>query len=150
MSMGASTAVRRGRRRRRRRRSMSDINVTPLVDVMLVLLVIFIITAPALKDAIDVDLPKAKGDGVTRGMQPRIQSVVVDSAGKVHVADRTLNPAEISIELPKLLKGHENEAMMLKASRQLSFETVVKVMSIMRGAGIKGISVAVDAIPVGR
>ena len=134
---------------RRRPRAMNEINVTPLVDVMLVLLVIFIVTAPALKDAIDVDLPRARGDGKTQGAKAPLMTVAVDKEGRVHVSGQTLQPAEVAAKLPGLLKGHENEMMTLKASRQLPFEVVVKVMSVMRGSGIKGINVAVDAISTG-
>jgi biopolymer transport protein TolR len=142
-----SMAISGGAGGRRHRRAMSDINVTPMVDVMLVLLVIFILTAPALKDAIDVDLPKAKGAGKTQGVEQMLHAVVLDDKGKVNFAGKTLEPPEIPFELPKLLKGHEQESLTLKASRMLPFETVVKVMSIIRGSGIKGISIAVDAIP---
>lgn len=130
---------------------MGDINITPMVDVMLVLLVIFIITAPAMKDSIDVNLPRAKGaSSSVGGSDAAPQAVVMDSAGRVHVGARTLEPAEVPGELPKLLKGHEKEMMTLRADRQLPYENVVRVLSIMRGSGVKGVSIAVDAIPVGK
>lgn len=142
MSGASGTPMRRGRGRRRR--AMAEINVTPLVDVMLVLLVIFMITAPILKDGIDVELPKAKGtSGAGKVATPL--SVVVDATGKVHVAGRTLEISEIAVELPALLKGHEKEVLSLKAHRTLPYESVVKVIAVMRAAGVTGISMAVDA-----
>lgn len=140
MSMSAAPAAGKGRRRRR---AMADINVTPLVDVMLVLLVIFMITAPVLKDGIDVDLPKAQG-GTSGGKSAAPFSVVIDKESRVHCAGRTLMPADIAVELPKLLKGHEKETLTLKAQRNLPYDSVVRVIAIVRQAGIQGISIAVD------
>ena len=126
-----------------KRRAMSEINVTPLVDVMLVLLVIFMITAPVLKDGIDVDLPKAQG-GTNSGKSAAPFSVIIDSKSQVHCAGRTIAPADVPIELPKLLKGHEKETLTLKAQRNLPYDSVVRVIAIVRQAGINGISIAVD------
>jgi biopolymer transport protein ExbD len=130
-------------RGRRKRAAMADINVTPMVDVMLVLLVIFMITAPVLKDGIDVDLPKAHG-GTSGGTNATPFSVIIDSAGRVHCAGRTLLPGDVPVELPKLLKGHEKEMLTLKAQRTLPYDSVVKVISVVRAAGISGISIAVE------
>jgi biopolymer transport protein TolR len=128
---------------RKRRLPMADINVTPMVDVMLVLLVIFMITAPALKDGIDVDLPKTQGGG-SGGKPATPMTVVIDAEGKVHVANTTLDPAQVAAELPKLLKGHEKESVTLKAHRKLHYDAVVKVIAVMRASGVSGISIAVD------
>ena len=140
MSMSAAPAAGKGRRRRR---PMADINVTPMVDVMLVLLVIFMITAPVLKDGIDVDLPKASG-GTSGGKSAAPFSVIIDSKSQVHCAGRTLLPADVPTELPKLLKGHEKETLTLKAQKNLPYDAVVRVIAIVRQAGIQGISIAVD------
>jgi len=139
MSMSAAA----GGRGRKKRRPVADINVTPMVDVMLVLLVIFMITAPVLKDGIDIDLPKAHG-GTTGGTSATPFSVIIDGQGRVHCAGRTIAPSEILVELPKLLKGHEKETLTLKAQRNLPYDSVVRVISIIRAAGIHGISIAVD------
>ena len=144
MSMSAGAARTSGGRRKRRR-PVSDINVTPLVDVMLVLLVIFIVTAPMMKEAIDVDLPRAKGgSGAARqSVSPFV--VAVDQDGKVHVGNKTLEPSQLAAQLPGLLSGHEKETVTLKAYRRLPYETAVQVMSIIRASGITAINIAVDA-----
>jgi biopolymer transport protein TolR len=128
---------------RKRRRPMADINVTPLVDVMLVLLVIFMITAPALKDGVDIELPRAHGSGT--GSKPATpMTVSIDPEGRVHVGGEMLEPAQIHTELPKLLKGHEKETITLKAHRKLPYEQVVRVISELRNAGVSALSIAWD------
>jgi biopolymer transport protein TolR len=142
MSMSAAPAGGRGKGARRPE-PVAEINVTPLVDVMLVLLVMFIITAPAMKEGIHVDLPKAKG-GKTGGVSVTGMSVILDSNNRVHFGDKTMEPAQVAEQLPKLLKGFESQTVTLKAHRQLPYDSVVRVISIMRAAGVTGISIAVD------
>ena len=127
----------------RRAAPMSEINVTPLVDVMLVLLVIFIITAPAMTQGINVTLPKAKGSQRTQGAQSGL-SIILDSAGKAHIGETTLEPSQIDEELPKLLEGRDKQAVTLRAHHQLPYAVVIKVISILKLKSITSISFAVD------
>jgi len=126
-------------RRRRRRRAFSEINVTPLVDVMLVLLVIFIVTAPSMKEGVDVELPHTSGTP-GGGAAPTVFSITIDALGKVYLAGKTLEPSEIETQLPGLLKGHENEAVSLKADSNARQGTMVKVYAALRVAGIHKIN----------
>jgi len=71
-------------------------------------------------------------------------TVVIDVEGRVHVSGATLEPAQVAAELPRLLKGHEKEPVTLKAHRKLNYDAVVKVIAVMRAAGVSGISIAVD------
>src|SRR5438874_13835531 len=92
----------------RKRRPMADINMTPLVDVMLVLLVIFMITAPALdKQGVEVQLPRASGanSGLTKSVAPF--SLTIDKSGNVYVPGKRFDTADVATQLPVFLKGRE-------------------------------------------
>ena len=138
MSMSTSGNGRNGRRQH-----MADINVTPMVDVMLVLLVIFMITAPILKEGIEVDLPKTRA--LPSGGKPTAVAVSVDKEGKVHAGSKVLDKSDLEAELPKILKGHELDGVTFKADRNLPYDTVMKVIAVIRTSGISQISMAVES-----
>jgi biopolymer transport protein ExbD len=137
MNVGSSSRNTGGRRKQ-----TPDINVTPLVDVMLVLLVIFMITIQAAKDQIPMELPQAAGKPEKQDKQP--MEVNIDEHGKIHAAGKSMEIAEAEAELPKMLEGHENEAITLNAHRKLPYETVVKVIAAIRGAGVETLNISVD------
>ena len=143
MSMGAAPSAGGGGRRRRAENPMSDINVTPLVDVMLVLLVIFIVTAPAIKSGMEIDLPKAATGAGKPSTAPGI-TVTVNQFGAIQIGEQVIQ-AGSEAQLRSALKGHENEPVTLKAHKSLTYESVVKVMSVIRAAGVSKLIVAVDA-----
>jgi biopolymer transport protein TolR len=126
-----------------KRKPSSDINVTPLVDVMLVLLVIFMITASASREQIPLDLPS--GGGEPDNPEKAGMSINIDSASKVYVDKKVLDFTQVDDELPKLLKGREKEIITLNAHRTLPYEAVIKVISAIRRAGVEGINMSVDA-----
>lgn len=121
------------------KRVMSEINVTPFVDVMLVLLVIFMVTAPLLKQGLDVDLPKAKGKALPS--EERIV-VTVKRDGKIY-----LNRKEVSMkELERRLKAisKRNPSLYLQADRRVSYGLVVKVMGEIKAAGIEKVGLMTE------
>ncbi len=121
----------------KQRRALSEINVTPFVDVMLVLLIIFMITAPLLQQGIDVNLPQAKG----KEMSPAERVVITIKKGdKIY-----LNKTAVTIKTLKLkLSKRTNREVFLKADKDVPYGTVVAVMGELREIGIEKLGMVTE------
>jgi len=116
----------------RNRSVMSEINVTPLVDVMLVLLIIFMVTAPLLQQGIDVNLPQAKG----KNLPPEERlSIVIKKGGEIFLNDNHISMAELTKKLTAVSKMNPN--VFLKADKDVPYGLVVEVMGEVKEAGIE-------------
>jgi biopolymer transport protein TolR len=113
---------------------MSDINVTPLVDVMLVLVVIFIITAPLLASSIRLDLPRAQG--AQAGDAPRSVLVVVDPSGQVFLDDKPVDAAQLAAQLAAAARQNPETELQLRADQSVPYGKVVEVMGVAHQAGL--------------
>jgi len=116
-----------------KRTTMSEINVTPLVDVMLVLLIIFMVTAPLLQQGMDVNLPAAKGKDLPP--EERI-TVTVNKRGNIFMNKEKLTPAELKVRLEAIGKTKTPDVF-LRADRDVPYGIVVKVMSAIKEAGVE-------------
>jgi biopolymer transport protein TolR len=116
----------------RNRTVLSDINVTPFVDVMLVLLVIFMVTAPLMQQGVDVNLPKAKGKELPP--DERI-SLVIKKDRTVYMNDTLVSMAEMKQKLEAISRLNPN--VFLKADKDVPYGLVVEVMSEIKEAGIE-------------
>lgn len=116
---------------------MSDINVTPMVDVMLVLLVIFILTAPLMTSAIRLDLPQAEGGEA--GASPHALSLVVDAQGSVYLADKPITPDALLQRLAEAAKRNPNTELELRADESVPYGRVVETMGLAQKAGLSRI-----------
>ena len=127
---------------------MSDINMTPLIDVMLVLLVIFMITAPLMVSKIKVDLPKVAGAGSQQ--VPAFISVVVDKTGQVFVDDKPLVLAAVSQRLAEAAAKNAATEVQLRADSAVAYGRIVEVMGLAHKAGLSriGFVAAAAAAPV--
>ncbi len=125
---------------------MSEINVTPLVDVMLVLVVIFIITAPLLASSIKLDLPRS--DAAKPGEAPRFVSVVVDKSGRAFLNDRPLELPELAINLAQTAAVRPDTEVQLRADAAVPYGRIVEVMGLAQKAGLNRIGFVAD--PVGK
>ena len=121
---------------------ISDINVTPLVDVMLVLLVIFIITAPLLASSIRLDLPKT--DAAKPGDPPKFVTVVVDKAGQAFFNDKPVSQSELASELQGAAKLNPETEVQLRADTGVPYGRVVEVMGEAQKAGLNRIGFVAD------
>ena len=116
---------------------MSDINITPLVDVMLVLVVIFLLTAPLLASAIRLDLPRA--DGSTPGAAPASVTVVLDPTGQVFVNDQPLDEAALVQRFTLLAAQSRATEVQLRADAAVPYGRVVQVLGAAQQAGLSRI-----------
>jgi biopolymer transport protein TolR len=116
---------------------MSEINVTPLVDVMLVLLVIFIITAPLLASSIQLDLPKT--DAAKPLEAPKFVSVVIDKSSKVFLGDQPIELADLATRLQLTAKASPDTEVQLRSDESVPYGKVVEVIGIAQKAGLSRI-----------
>jgi biopolymer transport protein TolR len=127
------------RTERRHRAVMSEINVTPFVDVMLVLLIIFMVTAPLLQQGIDVNLPKAKG----KDMPPEERvSIVIKKDQKIYMNDNPVSLSEMKKKLSAISKLNPN--VFLKADKDVPYGLVVGVMGEIKEAGIEKLGMVTE------
>jgi biopolymer transport protein TolR len=113
---------------------MSEINVTPLVDVMLVLLVIFIITAPLLASSIQLDLPST--DAAKPVDAPKSVSVVIDKSSKVFLGDQPIELADLATRLQQTAKASPETEVQLRSDESVPYGKVVEIIGIAQKAGL--------------
>ena len=121
---------------------MSEINVTPLVDVMLVLLVIFLVTAPLLIQTVPVELPRT---AATRAATLRHVPVVINKDGQVYLDRRVLAVDRLEDELRRLQGKNEQLNVFIQADRAVAFGTVAQVIAAVQRAGVTRVNVATVA-----
>jgi biopolymer transport protein TolR len=124
---------------------MSDINMTPLIDVMLVLVVIFIITAPLLSSAIKLDLPKT--DAAKASEVPQAVRVVVDAAGQAYLNDRPVSQDELAHQFATSQQANPDTEVQLRADKAVPYGRIVEVMGAAQKVGLNRIGFVADATP---
>ena len=120
---------------------MSEINVTPLVDVMLVLVVVFLVTAPLLTNTIRVNLPQTAKTGATQAEQKKDVNVSVNEKGQFFLDKREVVLASVENELKSLRTAYPDVAVHLNADKAVSYGVVAKAMAAIDRAGITHLSV---------
>ena len=133
-----------GGRRGRRRPVMAAINVTPMVDVMLVLLIIFMISAPLLTVGVPLDLPQTQAKSLEQDKTPLQLSV--DIKGKIFINDTEVAMADL---IPKLkaitdARGGMDERIFMRADKKADYGTVARVMGLLSGAGFKRLALVTE------
>lgn len=142
--MGASlNNTGNARRRRQRHVPLAEINVTPFVDVMLVLLIVFMVSAPLLTVGVPIELPETKGKELTTGKEPLTLSVRKD--GKIFLQDKEITAKQLVARLKEIAKSGYNEPIYVRGDRRTDYGTVMKVMGRLSAAGFKRISLVTEA-----
>jgi len=113
---------------------MSDINVTPFVDVMLVLLIIFMVTAPMMVQGVDVDLPKATSKAL-KGSEDRL-IISVDEESRVYINEQVVSVEFLTKKLSAILENFDKKNVYLRADKKVSYGIVVNVISKIKKAGV--------------
>ncbi len=125
--------------------SMNQINVTPLVDVMLVLLVIFMVTAPILQQGVAVDLPRAELGPLDGNEVPLVVSLTRD--GDLYLNEQKLTRAQLVLQLGGVADERADESVYVRADESLPYGEVVSVMAAIREAGIRNVGMVTQLPP---
>lgn len=141
------------RLRNKRHRPMAEINVVPYIDVMLVLLVIFMITAPLLTQGVHVDLPRAESQSLTRNQEPIIVSVDVDGKYYLNISTSPSQPIApellqqtVASELQRDKNANKERSVFVKGDRKVDYGTVVQAMVLLKNAGAASVGLVTDEL----
>jgi biopolymer transport protein TolR len=133
-----------GRRRRGRSRHapMADINMTPFIDVMLVLLIIFMVAAPLLATGVAVDLPQTKAGQLNIDQKP--VAVAVDEKGQIFLMDQPIELAQLTDKLKETAKQGFDERIYVRGSKAVNYGRIAEVMSLITTAGYKKVALVTE------
>lgn len=136
MQVGTGQGSGGGRRRRRRRHApMSEINVTPMVDVMLVLLIIFMVAAPLLTVGVPIDLPETKAKALEGDTEPI--TISVNASGQIFIQDTEIAIDEVVPKLEAIAKNGYDERIYVRGDQHSDYGTMMKIMGRINAAGFK-------------
>lgn len=131
------------------KRPLSQINVTPLVDVMLVLLIIFMVTAPMMQEGMDVNLPKVEATGISAGEEPLV--ITINRDRRIFVNDRVFKQSELGVKLEAIRKTRRSGlTVLLKADESVPYGYIMGAMAAIRKAGIEKIGLVTEPVEVAR
>lgn len=137
MAITKSAHGRRGGRLRNRHAPISEINVTPFVDVMLVLLIIFMVSAPLLTVGVPIDLPESAAKQLNSETEPI--TISINPEGKVYLQETELTMDELVPKLSAIAKNGYEERIYVRGDRETSYGTIMRVMGRINQAGFKNI-----------
>ena len=146
MGMNVASSSGGGGRRSRRKPVMAEINVTPMVDVMLVLLIIFMVSAPLLTVGVPLDLPQTQAKSLEQNDQKPIQmSVDIQCKVFIYVPELALNELVPKLQAITDARGGLEERIYLRADKKADYGTVARVMGLLSGAGFKKLALVTEA-----
>jgi biopolymer transport protein TolR len=136
----------RGRHDRQRYQKMSEINVTPFVDVMLVLLVVFMVTAPLLSVGVDVDLPESQAPALTRPDEPL--EITVDRDGRIFIGETETEAEALVPRLVAITANNTEARIYLRGDRAIDYGRVMQVMGLVTDAGFRKLALVANPTQV--
>ena len=141
---GASAGVTVGRRRHRRKPVMAEINVTPMVDVMLVLLIIFMVSAPLLTVGVPLDLPQTQAKSLDNDKEPL--TVSVNTKGEVFLQNTEIKVDELVAKLQAITqaRGGSDERIYVRGDKKVDYGTVMRVMGRLSAAGFRRVALVTE------
>jgi biopolymer transport protein TolR len=142
MSVGAGSKGGRRKRGVPRYGAMADINMTPFIDVMLVLLIIFMVAAPLLSSGVPIDLPQTKSAALNIDQKPL--SVSIDDKGAIFLAEQPVSVEDLPERLKALAKDGFDERIYVRGSKGVMYGRVAEVMSIVTTAGYKKVALVTE------
>lgn len=129
-------------RRGRSMRPVSDINVTPFVDVMMVLLVVFMVTAPLLTVGVPVDLPKTQAKSMKQDKEPLVISI--DQTGKVYLQERTMELQDLVPKLKAITGANAEARIFVRGDKSVSYGRIMEVMGTVSAAGFNKVALVAE------
>jgi len=131
--------------RSRKRKPIAEINVVPYIDVMLVLLIIFMVTAPLLTEGVKVDLPQTDANPVEFNPEsPEPFILTVDASGQYYIDDKKASAEEVTIAATALYGYKPNTDFLVRGDKQALYDHVLKAMVLLKGAGIETVSLVTE------
>ena len=140
--MGAGISSGGGRQRRQRTRMMSEINVTPFVDVMLVLLIVFMVAAPLLTVGVPIDLPESQAKSIEQNKDPL--TVSVNDKGQVFLQNSEIAVEDIVAKLKAVAKNGTEERIYVRGDRKVDYGTVMRVMGRLSAEGYRRVALVTE------
>ena len=126
-----------------RRRTINEINMVPFIDVMLVLLIIFMVTAPMLTSGVPIELPDSKGQQLQTNKEP--VTISVDKSGKVFIQETEIKLDELGPKLKAIAKNGVEEQVFIRGDKGIDYGTVMRVMGRVKSAGFTKVSLVTEA-----
>ena len=145
MGMSVGAAGHKGGRRRRgvpRYGAMAEINMTPFIDVMLVLLIIFMVAAPLLATGVPIDLPETRSSALNIDQKPI--SIAIDEKGAIFVSDQPVGLDQLVERVKSLAKAGVDERLYVRGSKAVNYGRVAEVMALVTAAGFKKVALVTE------
>jgi len=140
--MGADVSASAPRGKRQRRAMMAEINVTPFVDVMLVLLIVFMVAAPLLTVGVPIDLPESQAKSMEQDREPL--TISVNDKGQVFLQNTEIKVEELEPKLKAIAKRGAEERIFVRGDRKVDYGTVMRVMGRLSAAGYKRVALVTE------